>query len=225
MGSRPDEMTVYKGRVWFAADDGSNGRELWVSDGTAQGTQVYINLMPAAASSSPQEFMVALGKLWFVATHPQQGVELWRTEGTIHSTGVFADIEPGLGSSFPKALIEWNDRLWFAASTTQSGLEIWSTDGKQPGATMLADIQPGPQPGLNPRYVGYAPLLVPAGERMAFFNGYTAAEGEELWVTDGTSQGTRLVAGSRAGQGELASLPLGHCEWARLRVGPDEPLW
>jgi ELWxxDGT repeat protein len=36
----------------FAANDGTNGRELWVTDGTAADTQLLMNINPAAGSSS-----------------------------------------------------------------------------------------------------------------------------------------------------------------------------
>ena len=37
-GSAPEELHAFNGDIYFSADDGSHGRELWKSDGTAGGT-------------------------------------------------------------------------------------------------------------------------------------------------------------------------------------------
>ena len=36
----PTQFVEYSGSIFFSADDGVNGRELWVSDGTTSGTQL-----------------------------------------------------------------------------------------------------------------------------------------------------------------------------------------
>ena len=39
--------------LFFTADDGTNGRELWISDGTTAGTVMLKDINPGAAGSSP----------------------------------------------------------------------------------------------------------------------------------------------------------------------------
>ena len=46
-------LREYNGHLYFSADDGSNGNEVWKSDGTAAGTAMLKNINPAGASSSP----------------------------------------------------------------------------------------------------------------------------------------------------------------------------
>jgi ELWxxDGT repeat protein len=45
-GSNPHELTNVGGRAFFAADDGTSGIELWISDGTAPGTRRVKNIHP-----------------------------------------------------------------------------------------------------------------------------------------------------------------------------------
>ncbi|MFP2899316.1 ELWxxDGT repeat protein, partial [Corallococcus sp. 4LFB] len=56
------------GRLYFAADDGVHGRELWSTDGTAQGTVLVQDLEPGPVGSTPTAFAEADGWLFFSAT-------------------------------------------------------------------------------------------------------------------------------------------------------------
>jgi ELWxxDGT repeat protein len=46
-------LMIWRGLLWFDADDGVNGRELWYSDGTTQGTKMAADICPGACSSNP----------------------------------------------------------------------------------------------------------------------------------------------------------------------------
>ena len=77
--------------VFFAADDGASGRELWRTDGTAAGTRQVIDLSDGALGSAPHELFVLGERLYFFArlTHnAQEHIELWTTTGTAESTAL-----------------------------------------------------------------------------------------------------------------------------------------
>lgn len=78
--------------------------------------------------------------------------------------------------------------MYFAAADAAHGEEIWSTDGTPEGTELMKDIAPGPL-GSYPRG------LVAWHGRLWFrardFGGM--AHGMELWTSDGTAQGTRLI--------------------------------
>src|SRR5262249_16937191 len=54
LGSSPDALTDLDGTLFFAADDGTSGAELWRSDGTAGGTLRVKDIRPGAAASAPE---------------------------------------------------------------------------------------------------------------------------------------------------------------------------
>jgi ELWxxDGT repeat protein len=95
----PLGMTEYKHRVYFSADDGVHGIELWVTDGTEEGTQLFADINPGALRSSPQSFKVAGGLLFFVTIVPDDPhftvqTQLWATDGTAEGTQMVYQ-EPG----------------------------------------------------------------------------------------------------------------------------------
>ncbi|MBN1449218.1 MAG: PKD domain-containing protein [Bacteroidetes bacterium] len=70
-------LSVMNGLLYFPADDG-NGYELWVSDGTASGTNLAADVNPLAGQGSdPRCLTVLNGQLLFLAYEPVNGWEWW----------------------------------------------------------------------------------------------------------------------------------------------------
>jgi ELWxxDGT repeat protein len=76
--SSPSRLTNVAGALFFAADDGTHGQELWSSDGTAPGTQLVRDVNPGDASSFPQSLANVGGTLFLQASNPSRGAELWK---------------------------------------------------------------------------------------------------------------------------------------------------
>jgi ELWxxDGT repeat protein len=64
-------------RILFGATDGTNGTELWVSDGTAAGTVMVADINPGAGNSGPANFTRIGGLVFFSANNGTIGIELW----------------------------------------------------------------------------------------------------------------------------------------------------
>src|SRR6185436_15348188 len=59
--------------VIFAANDGDSGIELWRSDGTAEGTRMFRDLLPGPASSNPDQLHSDGTRLFFIASTADGG--------------------------------------------------------------------------------------------------------------------------------------------------------
>ena len=150
--------------------------------------------LPNADSSAVGMRPVAMaGVLYFAAADPAHGQELWRSDGTAAGTWRVNDIRPGPMGSSPTSLTVFQGRLYFAADDGVRGWEPWSSDGTAAGTRPLADLCPGPCSSLT---FGLS-SMAPTGDRL-FFTAATHGLAPNLWVTDGTREGTQEVPGTGA---------------------------
>jgi ELWxxDGT repeat protein len=205
------------GNLFFSANDGTRGSELWRTDGTKAGTRLLANLNPGdddgiegPDGSQPREFARLGDRIYFAANDGVTGLELWRTNGTRKGTKLVKNIDPGdddgfagPDSSAPTDLTKLGDRLYFRASDGIDGAELWRTDGTRKRTQQVKDIFPGS--------MGSFPIdLLRHGKRI-YFRADDGDVGAEVWRSDGTKAGTKLLhnvwpgsTGSSAG--EFASL-------------------
>jgi ELWxxDGT repeat protein len=175
---------LYNGNLVFEGDDDVNGDELWISDGTEEGTVMVLDINPGGENSDPDDFAIYNGEVYFKAeVDADANEELWKTDGTAAGTVMVAAPNPG-GDGEVAELFVANGLLMFAANDGTNGIELWAYDGTT--AAMVKDINP----------VGDSdPESFVALDGKVYF----AADGDddgdaELWVTDGTAEGTQLVS-------------------------------
>lgn len=187
--STPVSLTRVGGQLLFRADDGVHGAELWLSDGSAAGTRMLADINPAGDSNATG-LTVAGNRVFFAADDGTAGVEPWVTDGTPAGTRRVRDINPA-GSSSPTSIARLGDRVVFAADDGEHGRELWISDGTEAGTRMIADLNPGPANGAPREFVAVGGRLFFTA--LADADAATQTVRTQLWTTDGTEQGTRLV--------------------------------
>lgn len=144
VGSRPRELVIVDGALFFTAEDGMSGRELWSSGGThGTATSRLKDVRPGAATSNPRRLTRAGDKLFFTADDGVHGRELWVSDGTAAGTVMVRDILPGSFGSAPDHLVAFEDILYFAANDGVNGTELWRSDGTVQGTFLVEDLYPG----------------------------------------------------------------------------------
>lgn len=184
--SFPDNFASFRGKVYFTADDGANGRELWRTDGTEDGT-VRITDFARDVSGGAGNLKTFHGSLYFAADDGVNGMELWKTNGTASGTVFVKDIAPGADGSSPSSFTEFKGRLYFSATVSDGTFFpprlIWKTNGTDIGTRQVAQATVGTNRHVSGR--GFAIYR----NALYFIGGDT----RELWRSNGTEAGTRLV--------------------------------
>ena len=195
----PAALTISGSTLYFVANDGTHGFELWKSDGTAEGTVMVRDLNPGGDAFSDQEIpMIDInGTIFFGADDGTSGAELWKSDGTGAGTVPVKDIYPGAESSVLKWFVDLEGTLLFSALDGATGVELWKSDGTAGGTTIVRDILDGTGSSV--------PTGLTLLDGFVYFAAADGDRGIELWRSDGTSAGTTMI---EVHQGAAGSLPL-----------------
>ena len=161
---------IHNNTLYFGADNGANGRELWKSDGTEAGTVLIKDLSPGTftpvngnlqgISTDPYSFYVFQNNIVFTgATAPNiygntNFIHLFKTDGTSAGTTMIKNDVRGLLSydyNVPMSYAVLNNNLYFSGKDQPNSL-------------------------IHPTY-----------------NEPLTGEFNEIWVSDGTSTGTKQL--------------------------------
>ena len=241
-GSNPEQLIAFGGSVYFVANDGVNGKELWKSggavndplntalvfqfganaaDGNIEHMEVVGNSLYVLANdklfignnsnsftqlhSDASGLMAWNGIVYFSGFTNDTGNELWRTDGTVVGTYMVKDIVPGPNSSYPGGGVVANEgsavslraatesRLVFRGFDASGAGQLFATNGTSAGTVSLTNA-----PFIESGF-GLVPINLTTVGNQVYFQGYSQAAGLELWTSDGTVEGTRLVADLRPG--------------------------
>ena len=186
----PQALTAVGDTLYFNATTNSKGDELWKSDGTEAGTKLVKDIEAGEDGSSPARLTDVDGTLFFVAYTEARGEELWKSDGTSNGTKPVKDVNPlddfGLFGEFTA----FGSMLIFRADDGTHGIEIWGSDGTKKGTKMLKDLR-------NDSLDSEVGEIVPAGALGTsggiLFRAKQEESGRELWISDGTEAGTKMV--------------------------------
>jgi ELWxxDGT repeat protein len=191
------DLTVFGNKVLFAG--ASLGAGLWITDGTSAGTEL---LSASEEILFVSDLTVLGGKALFAGADRENPANLWVTDGTSAGTSelTIARTNPVTGTR-PANITVIGGRALFTALDSTNGHEttaLWVTNGTSAGTSELA-IRGGGTSGL---FFDVAPAFAVLGSK-ALFAGDDVAGHIGLWVTDGTSAGTKELAVAGASTGGL----------------------
>ncbi len=187
----------------------------WVSDGTPEGTRPLTALDGLNFNDgNGQAFVEMGGRAFFRMSQGDGPVEIWSTDGTPAGTG--PAVRASTGMIEPGSLTPIGGRLYFAArreGDPTGGFLPWVSDGTTAGTVPLtpsADALGFHLGGLY-EFSWEDPSRFVELDGRVFFAASDVNHGDELWATDGTSEGTARVRDVQPGA--LGSYPRGLTSW------------
>jgi ELWxxDGT repeat protein len=187
LSASPQNLLVAGTRLYFDADDGSGiGREPYYTDGTEAGTVLVGDISPGADTTALNKAVAMGDTVYFVHETAAEGEELWKTDGTAAGTTLVKDATPLALSSHPSGLTPVGSALYF---TTRGGggAALWKSDGTEAGTVELSVID-----SSTSLYAQGPTFLTALGDSL-IFRAAVDTNDRELWISDGTPAGTRVL--------------------------------
>ncbi|MFD2531308.1 hypothetical protein [Gracilimonas halophila] len=189
--SSPTNFASINRTVLFKAESDSVSKHyLYTTDGTEEGTVKFLEEEDVFIHQEPIEYN---GNWYFIS-----GTKLWKSDGTPTGTTVVIDMAEGNyviedGSDLSNKLFRYNGHIYFFSTYT-----LWKTDGTHAGTEVAVE---GLFSLFDYHHTDFAALFNDHIYFAATDEDYGQANvsGRELWMTDGTQEGTMYVANLRTG--------------------------
>ncbi|EPX61618.1 hypothetical protein D187_010237 [Cystobacter fuscus DSM 2262] len=186
--------------LFFVFTDAEHGTELWRTDGTAEGTVLVKDIQAGPASAYPAHLQKLGTSVFFLTSTPSYGSELWRTDGTSEGTVRVRELSADSDGPIPNLMEGPGSQLFLTLSTPSDHLlRLSSLTVDDAGAVQERLVATLPnafseQPDSDP-LIGTSTV---AGGRL-FFSVNISSSGPaprdvQLWMTDGTANGTQQVS-------------------------------
>jgi ELWxxDGT repeat protein len=190
------QFAVFGTEVLFKGYDTSSHLNLWITDGTSAGTSElavaggYSGGLFAAATDP--SFTVLGNKVLFEGFDSAAKRNLWVTDGTVAGTSevqVAGAYTGGLWSSGNPNFVVLGSKALFSGYDASARGNLWVTDGTTAGTSELS-VGGSYTSGLfvnllDPYFTAFGTELL--------FKGWDTSSHLNLWITDGTSLGTKEV--------------------------------
>ena len=226
LGSNPSYLTAVGNKVYFVAETSESGAELWVSDGTEAGTKMVKDIYPGETGSGAFGLSKYKDKVMFFAMDeeselvPSVGVEpekwLWISDGTEEGTFRLGNSPTRIDNYDGDAgmIVEANGLAFFVGYNLEMNETLYVSDGTPEGTKPVKNINPKADTGGTFQTASAAiDWLTPVNDKWVVFRAETVAEvtgttdvGNEIWVSDGTEEGTKWI-GFDFAKGETNGLP------------------
>jgi ELWxxDGT repeat protein len=176
-----DKMMAHQGNVYFVASTVDHGAELWVTDGTEQGTRMLDETLAGRGSV----LHGVLFELWAV----QDQIYLESHHKTWVSDGAAVTLLADSNFQLPRNHVVSGDHVFFTATDDAHGRELWVGDPAGGQSQLVVDLVPGSDDSFIRNLTPFA------GGVLFIHESSQSSSQQQVWFSDGTFLGTRVLAG------------------------------
>lgn len=179
--SKPRDLLVYKGDLYFVLNNYFDGEELWKYNG--EKLTLITDISPNFSSNTQNILNLTIfrDKLYFDASN-NTGRHIWSYDGT---NPPLIESNTSNVSGYRNEFIVFQDKLYYVGQDNQTGYELWRYDGTNP-PSLVADLATIP-------YTSSFPNNFVVLKNQLYFSAFSQQSGSELWTYDGTNP-PKLVA-------------------------------
>lgn len=184
--STKHNLTAYGDRLLFTPYHPNQWRELWVSDGSEDGTYPLTDVSKEHSMDFYNITSIGANMIFWVDSWSINR-SMWVTDGSLEGTKILREAgSPEMGTHGTEQVLgELNGQLYFMGTDGVHGFELWKTDGTVEGTAMVKDLNPGIAPSNPTGFIAF-------NGGFHFFAESTFGN-TLLWRSDGTSEGTLPV--------------------------------
>ncbi|MEM6697138.1 MAG: T9SS type A sorting domain-containing protein [Bacteroidota bacterium] len=194
-----DEIVNFKDHILISYDN-----KLALNDGSMNGTTILFDGKTNSNRSINLAEGIMLEDQYIFSLHTDTyGTEPWVTDGTTAGTQLLKDIVVGDNGnnyafgSFPSHFFKLDNTGYFVAFTEGLNLSLFRTDGTSTATELVFSLKTA----LDIHHIND----VYAFKNEIYLEAVSTASGFELWKTDGTLKGTKIVKDIWQGSGSSAS--------------------
>ncbi|MEM8584275.1 MAG: hypothetical protein AAGF87_08400 [Bacteroidota bacterium] len=194
--SMPTSFTASNGYIYFVAEDDNFGRELRRYDPLSDTLITIVQPGGPDVPGDPRFLENSDDRLFFTSRSPDSlTIGLWVID---------QDEDPqylGNQTGTPRSIIAFGDgEVLYTSFRPEIGSELYRSDGTVEGTQLVKDIFEGPGNGVFGGFGSNPEPFLVLGDSLLFFQGNDGSNnGDELFISDGTAQGTFQIGESWPG--------------------------
>ncbi|GGD81848.1 hypothetical protein GCM10011514_52410 [Emticicia aquatilis] len=173
-------------KVYFFANDGTSGTELWISGGDYVSTNRVTDAVSGSNGGDYSYLKTVGSRLFFVVNNASNQYDCYQTNDGATPTLV-KNYTPALNISNLYPIAKVGSYLYFSAYNATSGYELYRTDGTT--NSLVKDIETSV---FNTNNSNFHPTINATNSQGLFFISNDGKNGLELWKTNGKQTGTSL---------------------------------
>jgi ELWxxDGT repeat protein len=174
------------------------GLKLWRSDGTTAGTAQVYNIHGSSRNAYARDLRAVGNTLYFIVSDYGRGHEVWKSNGTTASTARVESIARVPDTQWIWMLEAIGGDLYYALPNRDRTLQLRRLRTDCTGSGCARSVATLPNPHASLEFATPFITTQAVAEGKLFFSLGISSSGPapidvQLWVTDGTSAGTKLL--------------------------------